>query len=109
MVGGIYLAKIYFTDLSEFKIRPVIVLRVYGEDCACLPLTSNLKNKGFLLGTKDLADGFLKRESKVVFPKSFTLHRSILIKHIATVREDILSTIHVEFCKKMDCTATHNP
>ena len=109
MVGRIYLAKIYFTDLSEFKIRPVIVLRVYGEDCVCLPLTSNLKNKGFLLGTNDLADGFLKRESKVVFPKSFTLHRSILIKQIATVREDILSTIHVEFCKKMDCTATHNP
>jgi hypothetical protein len=50
----------------------------------------------------------LKKESKVVFPKSFTLHRSILIKHIATVREDILSTIHVEFCKKMDCTVTRN-
>ncbi len=27
MVGGIYLAKIYFTDLSDFKIRPVLVLK----------------------------------------------------------------------------------
>ena len=105
MVGRIYLAKIYFTDLSEYKIRPVLVLRVYGEDCVCLPLTSNLKNEGFLLGSNDLADGFLKKESKVVFPKSFTLHRSILIKHIATVSQDILTTIHVEFCKKMECTA----
>ncbi len=105
MVGRIYLAKIYFTDLSEYKIRPVIVLRVYGEDCVCLPLTSNLKNEGFLLGSNDLADGFLKKESKVIFPKSFTLHSSILIKHIATVRQDILSTIHVEFCKKMECIA----
>jgi hypothetical protein len=46
MVGRIYLAKIYFTDLSEYKIRPVLVLRVYGEDCLCLPLTSNLRNSG---------------------------------------------------------------
>ncbi len=105
MVGGIYLAKIYFTDLSEYKIRPVFVLRVYGEDCVCLPLTSNLNHEGFSLGANDLADGFLKKESKVIFPKSFTLHRSILIKHIATVRQDILSTIHLEFCKKMECTA----
>jgi mRNA interferase MazF len=103
MVGRIYLAKIYFTDLSEFKIRPVIVLREYGEDCVCLPLTSNLKNEGFLLRANDLAEGFLKKESKVIFPKSFTLHRSILIKHLATVKQDILSTIHIEFCKKMAC------
>ena len=105
MVGRIYLAKIYFTDLSEYKIRPVIILRVYGEDCVCLPLTSNLKNEGIILGSNDLADGSLKKESKVIFPKSFTLHRSILIKHIATVRHDILLTIHVNFCKKMECTA----
>ncbi len=105
MVGRIYLAKIYFTDLSEYKIRPVIVLREYGEDCVCLPLTSNLKNDGLLLGTNDYAEGYLEKESKVIFPKSFTLHRSILIKHIATVRQDILSTIHVEFCKRMECTA----
>jgi mRNA interferase MazF len=105
MVGRIYLAKIYFTDLSEYKIRPVLVLRVYGEDCLCLPLTSNLKHEGFLLETNDLVDGFLKKQSKVIFPKIFTLHRSILIKHIATARQDILSTIHLEFCKKLECTA----
>jgi mRNA interferase MazF len=105
MVGRVYLAKIYFTDLSEFKIRPVLVLRVYGEDCLCLPLTSNLNHEGFLLGSSDLADGFLKKESKVIFPKSFTLHRSILVKYIAAINQDVLSKIHVEFCKKMDCTA----
>ena len=27
MVGKIYLAKIYFTDLSEYKIRPVLVIK----------------------------------------------------------------------------------
>ena len=64
MVGRIYLAKIYFTDLSEYKIRPVLVLRVYGEDCLCLPLTSNLKREGFLLGANDLADGFFEKTIK---------------------------------------------
>ena len=26
MVGSIYLARIYFTDLSDYKIRPVLVI-----------------------------------------------------------------------------------
>jgi hypothetical protein len=43
MVGDIYLAKIFFTDLSEYKIRPVLVIKEMGRDCICLQLTSNLK------------------------------------------------------------------
>ena len=80
MVGKIYLAKIYFTDLSEYKIRPVVVIREYGDDSVCLPLTSNLEHDGIVVGIENLEEGFLKKESKVIFPKSFTLHRSILIK-----------------------------
>jgi len=103
MVGRIYLAKIYFTDLSEYKIRPVVVIREYGDDSVCLPLTSNLEHDGIVVDSDDLGEGYLKKESKVIFPKCFTLHRSILIKHIATVKAKKLSAIHDEFCKKMGC------
>ena len=27
MVGDIYISKIYFTDLSEYKLRPVLVIK----------------------------------------------------------------------------------
>jgi len=45
MVGDIYLAKIYFTNLREYKIRPVLVIKQLGRDYICLQLTSQLKNK----------------------------------------------------------------
>jgi hypothetical protein len=32
MVGKIYLSKIYFTDLSKSKIRPVLVIKELGDD-----------------------------------------------------------------------------
>jgi len=31
MVGDIYLAKIYFTNLREYKIRPVLVIKQLGR------------------------------------------------------------------------------
>ena len=78
MVGGIYLAKIYFTDLSDYKIRPVLVIKEMGDDCLCLQLTSQLKNKEIIIDNSDLIAGKIKKESLVVEPKNFTLHT----KHI---------------------------
>jgi len=48
MVGKIYLAKIYFTDLNEYKIRPVLVIKVLDEDCICLQLTTQYYNSKIL-------------------------------------------------------------
>jgi len=36
MVGDVYLAKIYFTDLSAYKIRPVLVYKKLDDDYVCL-------------------------------------------------------------------------
>ena len=36
MVGKIYLAKIYFTDLSSYKIRPVLIIKELDKnDIGC--------------------------------------------------------------------------
>ena len=80
MVGDIYLAKIYFTDLSEYKIRPVLVIKEMDEDCICLQLTSQLNSTAMILTNKDLSQGKLQKDSLVVVPKNFTLHKSILFK-----------------------------
>jgi hypothetical protein len=39
------LVKVYFTDLSDFKIRPVLFYKKIGNDYLFLPLTTNLKRK----------------------------------------------------------------
>ena len=103
MVGDIYLAKIYFTDLSEYKIRPVLVIRELEEDCICLQLTSQYNNAQITITNDDLSNGHLKKDSLVVVPKNFTLHKSILFKYIANIKQEKLKIIFEIFCKKIGC------
>lgn len=103
MVGEIYLAKIYFTDLSEFKIRPVLVIKTLGEDCMCLQLTSQLKYQGILINQQSLVDGSLKKDSMLLLPKNFTLHQSILIKYLARIKPALIKEIQERLCIELGC------
>jgi len=103
MVKQIFLAKIYFTDLSEYKIRPVIVIKMLDDDCICLQLTTQLHHNGILLNKNELVKGNLKKSSMIIIPKNFTLHKSILFKYLATVSDEKFNNIYLEFCKKLEC------
>ncbi len=103
MVKNIYLAKIYFTDLKSYKIRPVLVIKEIENDAICLPLTTNLSQKGIILTNKDLLEGNLKKDSIVIVPKNFTLHKSILIKKIATINDNKFQEVVDIFCHKINC------
>jgi len=104
MVGDIYLAKIYFTDLSEYKIRPVLIIKELAQDCICLQLTSQIKNAKIVLTNNNLSKGKLQKDSLVVVPKNFTLHKSILFKYIASVKDNIRVIIFKKFCDEIGCT-----
>ncbi|MCT7550956.1 type II toxin-antitoxin system PemK/MazF family toxin [Aliarcobacter butzleri] len=103
MVGKIYLAKIYFTDLNEYKIRPVLVIKVLDEDCICLQLTTQYYNSKILVSNDDLIDGTLKKESLIVVPKNFTLHKSILFKYLGKLNDEKQKEIFKIFCEKIGC------
>ena len=103
MVGEIYLAKIYFTDLSAYKIRPVLILRDIENDVICLQLTSQFRNGRILIDQKDLIDGKLKKSSLVVVPKNFTIHKSILHKYLGKISDRKLDEINSIFCKSIGC------
>lgn len=103
MVGEIYLAKIFFTDLSEYKIRPVLVIKQLDDDCICLQLTTQFKNNKLTISNSDLKDGELKKESLIVVPKNFTLHKSILFKYLATIKDTKQKEIFEIFCKEIGC------
>ena len=103
MVGKIYLAKIYFTDLSEYKIRPILIIKELDEDCICLQLTSKYKDDRLVISNFDIEDGVLKKDSLIVVPKNFTLHKSILFKYIAKLKEKKLQSIFKIFCKEIGC------
>ena len=103
MVGDVYLAKIYFTDLSQYKIRSVLIIKELDEDCVCLQLTSQQNKNRITITTNDLSKGELKKDSMVVVPKNFTLHKSILYKYLATIKEEKLQKIFQLFCKEIGC------
>ena len=103
MVGDIYLAKIYFTDLSAYKLRPVLVIKELDDDCMCLQLTTQTKTGRLTIGQQDLVKGGLKKESFVIVPKNFTLHKSIFVKYLATLNLELTGKITREFCLAMGC------
>ncbi len=67
MVKQIVLAKIYFTDLTSFKLRLILLIKKYrDEDFLFLPLTTNLKIRGIKITADDLSHGKLKAPSVVI-------------------------------------------
>jgi len=103
MVGEIYLAKIYFTDFSRYKIRPVLIIKQLGDDCICLQLTYKSKSDRVTIDNDNLLIGKIKRKSFVVIPKNFTMHRDLLFKKIATVNDKKISKISDNFCIAIGC------
>jgi mRNA interferase MazF len=94
MVGNIYLAKIYFTDLSSFKIRPVLVVKELDkEDVVCLQLSTKIDINRVRINNEDLIDGRLLKESVVIVPKNFTLNKKIFVRYIGKISEEKLKEI----------------
>jgi len=104
VVGEIHLAKIYFTDLSAYKVRPILIIKDLGDDCVCLQVTSKFKEDRIQITKSDFIDGSLKKESVLVVPKNFTLHKSILIKYLGKLSKNKQDEIFNIFCKELGCS-----
>jgi mRNA-degrading endonuclease toxin of MazEF toxin-antitoxin module len=94
MVGEIHLAKVFFTDASAAKIRPVLVLKPNSfGDLIYLPLTSNLQTKGIQIDNSALQEGFLPKSSVVVYEKPAVIASSLLVKKIGRLNKTIYTDI----------------
>lgn len=102
MVAEIHLAKIYFTDASYFKVRPVVLLKLNSfNDILYMPLTSNLKINGVSIENTDLQDGYLPKTSIVVYEKVSVISTHLLIKKIGTLEISIFKKIVNELVRFM--------
>jgi len=61
MVGEIYLVRILFSDFTNSKVRPILIIKEYKEDVLALPLTTSLNRKGFTIQSEELVEGKLKK------------------------------------------------
>lgn len=98
MVAEIHLANIYFTDASNFKIRPILILRYNSfNDVLYMPLSSNLKIKGVHITNANLSEGFLPKNSVVVYEKIGVIAQELIVRKIGTLSTEVFGNILDEF------------
>ena len=98
--GDIVLVKFPFTNLENFKRRPVLVIsgnlfNSKTSDIIVCGITSNLSHKDFYvpINNNDLLDGSLIKESIVKTSHIATLSKSIVVKKVGTIRHDVMGHI----------------
>jgi len=102
--GEIVLIPVPFSDLSSVKKRPVLVIsneshNSTSSDMIVVAITSNLKQNGIVIETKDLLAGTLPKTSLIRPEKIYTLEQRIVIKQIGTISENILKNVIGEINK----------
>ena len=100
----IVLVKFPFTDLKNFKKRPVLVIKNENElgDIICFQITSNkFQTKILKIDNNFIIDGNLIIESFVKYDKCFTISNEVIYKKLAKVNNNLLSKLENLFCKEV--------
>jgi len=100
MVGDIYLSKIYFTNGSDYKLRPILIIQQNSfDDALYIPLTTNPNNQNaFEFDNDFLNEGAFKKRSYLIIDKTCTIQKNLLMKKIATIKKEILQKILHQYC-----------
>ncbi len=102
-IGDILLIKFPFTNLSDAKKRPVLVIKVdhiYG-DFICFQITSKSTSENLIkIESNDLYSGELKLTSFLKYDKCFTLSNQIVEKKLATVNQEFMNNLKELFCNE---------
>ena len=79
--GDIVVIEFPFSDLTNAKKRPMLILGEKGEDVIGCAITSNLESDGILLN--NLEEGSLPLKSKVKYWQIHTFLKSFVIRKVA--------------------------
>ena len=98
--GDIVLVPVPFTDLSTQKRRPVIVVSNNDyhrarSDFVAVAMSSRLQPTpyGFVITSRELTQGALKRPSQVRADKVYTLAQSIIVHRFGRVGDNVLDRV----------------
>ena len=104
MVKKIYIARVYFTSMADYKERPIFVVKEYlKNDILYLPLTTNLKREGVLITNDDLEKGHLIQESVIIPSKLGVLSKKLLIKEVGMLKDETYRNIMKDLCNHFEC------
>ena len=98
--GEVVLVPYPFTDLSQTKKRPVLIIsnsqhNVASDDCVSCGITSNLSNRPYsiLLDPADMMEGSLPVRSRIKYDKIFTLEKNLVMKRLGKVNSGIMNQV----------------
>jgi mRNA interferase MazF len=102
--GDIVLVDFPFTDLSQTKLRPAIVLWIssIGEDVTLCAITSqnvrNLLNEEFsvLSSEPGFQETGLRVDSKVKVTRIATLNRQMVVRRLGKLGDEYLNTLNTK-------------
>jgi len=104
--GDIILVPFLFSDLSNIRQRPVLVLsnleyNKNSNDIITCGITSNLKdtNCSVLIENKDMLEGNLVIMSRIKVDKLFTLEKTIINKKLGRINKEIFNRVKKELFK----------
>ena len=71
MVGKVYLANIIYTDMSDSKVRPILIIRQNSfGDFIYIPITSQDDNlESIEINNIHFKSGFIKKKSYLILDK----------------------------------------
>ena len=101
--GDIVLVKFPFTNLVNYKKRPVLIINDENSlgDIVCFQITSNFKQSNIIKIEKEYLTTTLKIDSYIKYDKCFTLSSDIVDKKISSITQDFLEILKNEFCNLM--------
>lgn len=82
-IKDVALAEVVFTDLSEIKKRPVLIVEeLQHDDFLTLPITSidieNIRENESLITNGDFEEGQIPKTSKILITKPYVVNKSLL-------------------------------
>lgn len=100
MVGSIYLAKIYFTNGNNYKLRPILIIKKNSfGDYIYIPFTTNSNNiNSIKFNNNFLENGEFKKESYLIIDKTCTISLNLLDKKIAQIKKSSLIEVYNKYC-----------
>lgn len=105
-VGDVVMIVFPYTDLSNSKLRPVVLMTHPDRDgdFIAAAVTSQAGHHSSVpLSNADLATGSLKKDSYIRADKLFTLHTSIVRRNVGQVKPHIVRNTLGVLCPVLNC------
>ena len=98
--GEIVLVTFPFSDLSQTKVRPVLILSndKYNQtrkDCIVCGITTNIQNNGYsvIIDSNSIERGFLKYKSRIKVDSITFLEKSLFVKCIGKINKSVFTEV----------------